>query len=66
MINILSVLFGNEVIKYFNLEEKFPRLGLFFRLRLKFQRYYLILNVLTLLFVCFVGIIVDILLFTVG
>ena len=26
MINILSVLFGNEVIKYFNLEEKFPRL----------------------------------------
>ena len=49
VINILSVLFGNEVIKYFNLEEKFPRLGLFFRLRLKFQRYYLIWNVLILL-----------------
>ena len=49
VINILSVLFGNEIIRYFNLEEKFPRLGLFFRLRLKFQRYYLIWNVLILL-----------------
>ena len=64
--NILSVLFGNEIIQFFNLEERFTRLGIFFRLRMKFQRYYLILNVLTLLFVCFVGIIVDILLFTVG
>ena len=64
--NILSVLFGNEIIKYFNLEERFPRLGLFFRLRIKFQRYYLIWNVLILFFVCIVGIIIDILLFTVG
>ena len=64
--NILSVLFGNEIIKYFNLEERFPRLGLFFRLRIKFQRYYLMWNVLILFFVCIVGIIIDILLFTVG
>ena len=64
--NILSVLFGNEIIKYFNLEERFPRLGLFFRLRIKFQRYYLMWNVLILFFVCIVCIIIDILLFTVG
>ena len=65
VINILSVLFGNEVIKYFNLEEKFPRLGLFFRLRLKFQRYYLIWNVLILFLVCVLGIYVNLLLYSI-
>ena len=40
--NILSAVLGNEIIKFFNLEEKFPKLAILFRLRLKFQRYYLI------------------------
>nr|YP_009493228.1 hypothetical protein [Ganoderma calidophilum]AWJ64023.1 hypothetical protein [Ganoderma calidophilum] len=64
--NILSVLFANEIIKFFKLEEKYPSFELFFKLRMKFQRYYLMWNVLILLFVCIVGISIDILLFTVG
>ena len=63
--NILSVLFGNEIIKYFNIEERFPWLGLFFRLRIKFQRYYLIWNVFLLLFVCVLGIYVNLLLYSI-
>ena len=48
--NITSVFFGNEIIIYFNLEQKFPRLAFFFRLRSQFQKYYLIIN-LSLLFI---------------
>jgi hypothetical protein len=39
--NILGVLFGNEMIKYFNIENKFPSLSSFLKLRAKFQKYYL-------------------------
>lgn len=48
--NILSAILGNEIINYLKLEEKFPKLAAFFRLRLKFQKYYLILN-FTLIFI---------------
>lgn len=40
--NILVALFSNEIIKYFDLEQKYPSLDAFFKLRIKFQRYYLI------------------------
>lgn len=59
--NIYSVLFGNEVIKYFKLEEKYPRLHIFFKLRLQFQRYYLILNLILLIIICTVAISLNIL-----
>lgn len=36
VINILAVLFANEMIKYLNLEEKYPALSKFLRLRAKF------------------------------
>lgn len=42
IISISGVLFGNEIIKYFDLENKFPSLANFFKLRVKFKRYYLI------------------------
>ena len=63
--DILGIFFGNEIIKYFKLEERFPRLGIFFRLRLKFQRYYLTWNILILFLVCFTGIYVNLLLYSV-
>ena len=44
--NIYSTIFGNEIIKYFKLEEKYPKLKKIFKLRLQFQRYYLIFNLL--------------------
>ena len=63
VVNISSVLFGNAVIKYFNLEERFPRLGAFFRLRITFQIYYLLWNVLILFVVCLCCIGINTLLF---
>lgn len=65
VINILGVLFGNEIIKYLKLEERFPKLAIFFKLRSQFQRYYLMWNVSILFIVCIVGIGIDLLLFCV-
>lgn len=42
--NVLSAVLGNEIINYFKLEENFPKLNAFLRLRLKFQKYYLTLS----------------------
>lgn len=42
--NIYSVIFANEILKYFNIEEKYPRWNKFFVLRKKYQKYYLGLN----------------------
>jgi hypothetical protein len=53
LFNILSVLFSDFLIKYFELEERFPKLSKILELRRKFQNYYLIINfsliILTLL-----------------
>ena len=65
VINILSVLFGNEIIRFFNLEERYPKLGIFFKLRIKLQRYYLMWIVFILFLVCIAGIGIDILLFSI-
>ena len=44
--NIYSIIFANELVKYFNIEEKYPRWNKFFTLRRKYQRYYLTLNLI--------------------
>ena len=49
-INIISTLFANEMILYFNLGDKHPYLKKQLLLRSKFQRYYFILN-FSLLFI---------------
>lgn len=59
VINILSALFGNEIIKYFNLEKRFPRLSLFFKVRASLQIYYIMWNVFILMFVCVFGVCIN-------
>ena len=59
VINILSALFGNEIIKYFNLEKRFPRLSLFFKIRANLQKYYIMWNVFILMFVCVFGVCIN-------
>ena len=58
---IIAVFFGNELIRYFNLEEKYPKLSTFFRLRATFQRYYLAINIFSIIFMCVVGIVMNVL-----
>lgn len=42
--NILVAYFGNKLIIYFNIDEKWPRLKKFIELRRKFQDYYIKFN----------------------
>lgn len=59
--NIYSVLLGNEILKYLNIEEKYPRLTKILKLRLQFQRYYLIFNLLYLICICIFVLFINIL-----
>jgi hypothetical protein len=59
-INIISAVLGNEIINFFKLEQKFPKLSLFLKIRLKFQKYYLILSFSLLFLICILSIILDI------
>lgn len=59
--NIYSVIFANEIIKYFNLENKYPRLNKFFILRRQFQWYYLVLNLVFFIIICIFVLCLDIL-----
>ena len=63
LVNIISIFFGNEIIRYFNLEKRLPKLETIFRLRTKFQRYYLLWNIFLMFVVCFYGIFVNLLAF---
>ena len=57
MINIIITLLSNELINYFNLDIKFPKISNILKWRLKFQKYYLILNFI-FIFVIAIGAIV--------
>lgn len=59
--NILSAILGNEIINYFKLEERFPKLAGILKLRLKFQRYYLILNFSLIFIFCIASILINLL-----
>jgi hypothetical protein len=59
--NVLSAVLGNEIIKYFKLEESFPKLAVFLRLRLKFQKYYLTLSFSLIFLLIFASIQINLL-----
>ena len=44
-VNIIFILYGDYLIKKFNLESRYPKLCKFIELRRKFQQYYFFLNV---------------------
>ena len=59
----VSIFFGNELINYFDLENKYPKLKTFFKLRATYQRYYLIWCLLKLFLLSFVIIIFNLIIF---
>ena len=64
--DILGIFFGNEIIKYFNIENKFPSLSNFFKLRAELQRYYLMWNIAILFVLCIGALGINILVFNLG
>jgi len=63
IVNIYSSLFGNIVINYFKLEEKYPRINKFFKLRIQFQKYYLIFNLILFVIIFLFAIFINLLVF---
>nr|YP_010879606.1 hypothetical protein QU374_mgp05 [Heterobasidion annosum]WHL55376.1 hypothetical protein [Heterobasidion annosum] len=51
LLTIISVFYGNIIISYLKLETRFPKFKKLIELRLKFQNYYLLLNIFIILFV---------------
>ena len=54
------------MIKMFDLENKWPKLSLFFKVRAKFQRYFLMWNLGLSFIVCTVALFINILVFLSG
>ena len=50
LVSMISVFIGDQLIIYYNLENKFPRLARFIQLRRKFKKYYFMLDSLIILF----------------
>jgi hypothetical protein len=46
VISLMSVFYGDSLIKYFKIEEKYPRIAKFIQLRRKFQQYYFFISIL--------------------
>lgn len=53
----------NELIKYFDLENKYPKIAIFFKIRAKLEKYVLIWNIFLIFALCFVGISFNIYMF---
>jgi hypothetical protein len=56
-ISIVFIFFGEYLIQRYDLENKYPKLAKIIQLRRKFQKYYLILNIL---YICSIGLILGI------
>jgi len=58
---VLTVVLSNEIINFFKIEEKFPKLIGVLRIRLKFQKYYLILSFSLIFILAMASILIDLL-----
>ena len=58
--NLLSLFFTNEFINHFKLENKFPKLATYFQYRLKFFRYYVLINITIIILIAIFTIGLDV------
>jgi hypothetical protein len=52
VISILSIIFGEFLISYLKLELRFPKIAKVIQIRRKLQKYYLVWNFSTIIFIC--------------
>jgi hypothetical protein len=60
LFSIISIFYGEKLIIYFDLENKFPKVAKFIQIRRKFQQYYLLINIALILIVLLLIIYVNI------
>lgn len=63
LFSIISIFYGDYLIKKFNLENKLPRLAKFIQLRRKFQQYYILLDVIISMIILLIIIYINIILY---
>lgn len=51
LISIITIVYSNMLLEFFKIEEKFPKLARYIRIRQKFQQYYLFLNFLIIILI---------------
>ena len=54
LISIITIVYSNMLLEFFKIEEKFPKLARYIRIRQKFQQYYLFLNFLIIIFIIYI------------
>jgi|SRR6267378_4985324 len=60
LFSIISIFYGEKLITYFDLENRFPKIAKFIQLRRKFQQYYLLMNICLIIIVLLLLIYVNI------
>ena len=60
LFSIISIFYGEKLITYFDLENRFIKLSKFIQIRRKFQQYYLLLNISLIIIVLLLIIYVNI------
>jgi len=60
LISIISIFYGEKLIIFFDLENRFPKIAKFIQMRRKFQQYYLLMNIGLILIVLLLIIYVNI------
>lgn len=63
LLSIISIFYGEFLIKYFNLEEKYPKIARFIQIRRKFQQYYFTMNIIAIILALLLVIYVNFLVF---
>jgi hypothetical protein len=61
--SLITVFYADSLIKYFNIEEKYPRIAKYIQLRRKFQQYYFFLNALLIIVFTIIIFVFNILVF---
>lgn len=59
LFSVIVIIYGDILLKYLNIEDRYPRIGSFIKLRRKFQQFYLFINlfliIITLLAIIFIN-----------
>ena len=55
--SLIFILYGDYILKKYNIESRYHKIAKIIQLRRQFQRYYMILSILMIIFVCIIEII---------
>ena len=52
--SLIFILYGDYILKKYNIEYRYPKIAKIIQLRRQFQRYYMILSILMIIFECII------------